>query len=406
MQEHVHRLVLPMTTALLMLASACASDNSPASCEDGERRCSDVGEIEVCASGAFVLVTACPEKTECEDGECRETRDCVPDCEPGACGPDGCDGPVVCGKYGQCPAVGIAGAPADLASIRDAPALFSLLGAHGVTKYLHTTITAEIPETIGLGFEADIFPPPWGTATSALYGSAEANGVTLYVSANLIYPAGPPFPAPANDPLVSIMDAAGPGVVGAVVSYDEPAWHGVPVAYTEALYNHVKALYPDLRVVQYHAPCPEDADPSAYLSLVLEHAAHADEVGFGIYPIRNNMGKPTPYSAGANVVDPARAVGDYVRWLRSELPGKRHAMALQAFGFRNLYTPEALAEFTSGQIAAARPPTRAELDAMAAVVADVDTVYWWGPSTLDSVSDAPWLDVLAVSADLTGTEVP
>lgn len=292
--------------------------------------------------------------------------------------------------------IGTVGAPRATLGGDGYAKLFADMKQSGVTVFMPMSLYEETPAPVGTGAEADIFPPPFGSATPEFYAAARANGVTFAIPADLIYPAGQPLPAPADDPLRAFIAAAGRDLIAGVYGYDEPAHNGLPVAASRAVYQHVKAIDASIPVLQVHAPVPEGADPAGYLAAVLSHAAWADAVGFAVYPYAPTPGAPTPYSGGA-LVEPIAALRDYARWLDAMLPDKQHIGVLQGFGFADMYSDALLATVDPRLAAAAVAPTPAQMEAMVAALSDMDALYWFGPSYLDPEDAGVWADILAAS---------
>jgi Ca2+-binding RTX toxin-like protein len=291
---------------------------------------------------------------------------------------------------------GTAGTPIDMAMSRDYNAIFSELADAGMNVYFPTTIYEEFPVKRGFGFESDFLPAPFGTATAELYDLAREYGIKISFSADYLFPldAGPIDPD--NSPLQAIIDAGGIDIIHSIANYDEPAWNGVDPSQSQAVYEHVNNVDPDISVIQVHAPVTTD-DPAEYLDSVLEHAQWADEVGFDVYPIGTVSGIRTPQRPD-QLVSPSEALKDYVDWLQAELGDKKHVMVLQGFERVDLYSDEMQATFTTQDFATSRPPTLLEMREMLIAVDGVDTVIWWGPSLQDTAQGDIWQDILEVTA--------
>ncbi|MFT6556371.1 VCBS domain-containing protein [Sneathiella sp.] len=294
------------------------------------------------------------------------------------------------------PVIGTAGIPIDLAMTRDYDQIFQTLSDSGIDVFCPLTIYEEYPEVKSLGFEADFFPPPYGSATPELYDLARLHGIKIAFSADIMYPLGGDMPPATQDPLHAILDAGGRDIIHSIFNYDEPVLRGISSTNSQAVYEHIKSIDPSIDVQQVHAPVGPEADPSDYLSAVLDHATWSDTVGFDVYPIHGQPGAQSPLSGG-EIVEPVQSLQEYVSWLETNLADKSHVMVLQAFELGDLFSDEALATFSAEEQAASRPPTELEMRAMLNAVSDVDSVYWFGPSFLESQSDPTWQGALSVS---------
>lgn len=300
--------------------------------------------------------------------------------------------------------IGVAGVPLDLASTRDYEAIFAQLASKEIKVLYPFSQYEEVPTPNGLGYEGDFYPHPYGGATEELYAAARKYGIKLALSANLLYPVGEPMPSPENDPLVRMIELGARDLIHTVFSYDEPALNGLDPALSRTVYEHIKSIDPTLKVSQVNSAIPEGADAQTYLQAVRVHGAWADEIGFDVYPVQPVMGVETPYAARND--DPAGAISDYVRWLQEVFPEKSHMMALQGFAARDLYSDAALATFDPALVEMARPPTEAELSAMLSAASGADSVYWWGPSHLDSSANPLWQAIGTVSVAVALAETP
>lgn len=296
--------------------------------------------------------------------------------------------------------VGTVGMPFDLAASRDFETLFAQMQAAGQTLFMPMSLYEAHPAPQGTGLEAAFFPPPYGTADPGLYAAMRAHGIKMVVPASLIYPLGQALPAPQNDPLVALIQAAGIDLVAGVYSYDEPVLNGVPESALKAVYQHVKAISPDLPVIQVNAPPEHVQHIAPYLSAMMSGTRWADQVGFSIYDSGlAGAGFVTPYSAGATV-DAATALGHYMQWLDFVMPGKSKIGILQGFGLADLFSDSALAEFDPAVVAAAQAPGIVAMSEAVRALPGVDTLMWFGPSYLDSSLERAWQDILAVSASI------
>lgn len=305
--------------------------------------------------------------------------------------------------------LGAAGVPLDLAQSRNYDAIFSQLKAAGVTVYYPTTQYQEVPQTLGLGFETDFLPPPFGTATPAVYQAMRDNGIQLAIPADLIYEPGRPLPPPQDDPLRAIIAAAGRDLIYGLNAYDEPVLNGVSLAVSQALYQHVKAIDPTLPVVQIQAGIDTVVGREAYLNQVKAHAQWADIVGFDVYPVGSSRGTVTPTSSGT-VATPELAVKGYMDWLEAQLPTKQHAMVLQAFSVTDLFSASQLATLDPATVAAYKAPTAAQLRDMLSAAEGADAIFWWGQSHITSATASQlWQNVraetLAFARQLLGSAI-
>lgn len=292
--------------------------------------------------------------------------------------------------------IGTSGIPIELAQSRDYDAIFSELAAAGMTVFSPCSTYQEYPQQRGLGYEADFFPPPYGSATTEIYDLARQYGIKIAFSAEYMFPLDKGGVDGGNSPLQAIIDAGGRDIIHSVLGYDEAAWNGIDPAASRAVYEHVKAVDPSIEVVQVHAPVTEN-DPSLYLDQVLQHAAWADVVGFNVYPIREGItGSRTPLRPD-EIVEPGAALRDYVSWLEAELGDKGHVMVLQGFEQNDLYSDDMLAAMSLGQLALSRPPTLLEMREMMIAVQDVDLVYWWGAGLRHAGDDPVWKTILDVA---------
>jgi len=297
--------------------------------------------------------------------------------------------------------IGVVGVPVDIAQSRDYPQIFSEMKAAGISLFLPMSLYQEVGTPLGTGYEVDFFPPPFGTADVSLYEAARAAGVKFVVSADLMYRPGSALPTPEQDPLRALIDAAGRDLIHAVYAYDEPVLNGVSATASRQLYEHVKAVDPTLPVIQVQAAIPEGVSAPAYLADVRAHAAWADQVGFAVYPVGPVPGALSPYSDGQTAA-PLAAIADYARWLEENLPDKKHVGVLQGFGFADLFPEALLATYDPALVAAAQAPTQEQMRAMAAGLSGMDSLFWFGPSYLDSADGAAWRDITAVSRDIAG----
>ncbi len=249
--------------------------------------------------------------------------------------------------------IGTVGVPYDLAASRSFDTIFSQMEAAGQTLIVPMSLYESHPIPRGTGLEAAFFPPPYGTADGLIYAAMRAHGIKLVVPVELTYPRGSALPEPANDPLRALVDAAGADLIGAVYTYDEPVMTGVSTDALRSVYQHVKAILPEVPVIQVNAPVADGQDLAAYLADVKAAAEWADQVGFSIYGSGlAGSGFVTPHSGGA-VADPLTALADYMRWIGEELPDKQKIGVLQGFGLADLFSDGMLAAMDPALVQAA-----------------------------------------------------
>jgi hypothetical protein len=291
--------------------------------------------------------------------------------------------------------LGTAGVPQSLAAPRDYDVLFARLKAAGITLFFPTFQTVEVPSPAGLGYEVDFAAP--GPA----YEAALRQGVQILLPASIVYPDGTIPRRLFADPLKKLLEAVGPGVVAGIFSWDEPVHQGVPLVRCNKLYTRVKQIDPNLPVVMVHAPrkADEERDWAAYFFDVIAYSQYADIAGFDVYPVTQEMMQHTS-PAGAVFAEAHLTVRSYVEWWQANMPAKALVMVLQGFPQSAMYTQAWLdANATAEQIALARAPTAQETEAMLAEVAPFAMVtVWWGQSTLDDETMAPWPAMLASAA--------
>lgn len=296
--------------------------------------------------------------------------------------------------------IGTVGVPYDVAVTRDFDAIFAQMQASGQSLIMPMAIYESHPVQLSTGLDAVFFPPPYGSADAALYAAMRAHGIKLVVPAELVYPQGNALPAPADDPLLALIEAAGADLVAAVYTYDEPVLNGVSTAALRAVYQHVKSIAPELSVIQVNAPAEAGGSLGSYLADVLSAAQWADQVGFSIYGTGlPGSGFRTPFSGGA-VVDQTTALGDYMQWIDIFLPDKGKVGVLQGFGLADLFSDSMLAGMDPALVQAASTPDAAAMAEAARALAGADTLMWFGPSYLESSLGTAWQDILRISASL------
>lgn len=308
---------------------------------------------------------------------------------------------------GRAQSFGVAGSPVETIEDRDYLRLFTTLKSRGIDTYFPTFQFQELPHALSLGYEIDFMPPC--TPGDPAFAALRASGMTLLLPGELLYPdAAALRQLPMDeDPLRQVLSCAGPEHVAAITTYDEAIFNGRPIEDVAAFYARVKAVAPELPVLMVHAPILTD-DPTfktldqiqRYLKEVTDYSAHADAVGFDIYPVPADLSNlATPVSGGA-VVAEDRAVADYLSWLEDAVPARQRLVVLQGFGYADLYESKFLeASFPAEVINAARAPTGKETDLMVsqAISAGAEWVIWWGPSLLKETGSAPWQTILDIA---------
>lgn len=303
--------------------------------------------------------------------------------------------------------IGVAGVPRELGATRDYDRIFTTLAAHGIELFFPTFQYVEAPRPESLGFEADFVPPC--RADGPAFTAMQAHGIRLIVPAGLLYDPGKPLPPLERDPLAALLACAGEESIFGVLSYDEPAHSGVSPEATQVLYARIKTVAPDMPVLMVHAPlriengaAGQDAARQDYLSRVAEHSQHADIVGFDTYAIPTSIARVGAPDDGNRILDGETAVEAYLEFIKRAAPGKRHLAVIQNFSPADQYAPEQLALFPADLRAQARPPSRAELQAMlqGAVQHGASVVVWYGGAFTKTVAAPQWRGTLDVSAEL------
>lgn len=304
--------------------------------------------------------------------------------------------------------IGTAGVPIALAQTRDYDQIFLELAQSGIDVFFPTTLYEEIPVRKGLGFEADLLPPPYGYATPEIYQAARDHGIKICFPADILFPIIDGAIQIDPSPLQAIVDMGAADIIHSIAGFDEAAWNDIDPALSQMVYEHVKAVDPSLEVIQIHAPVTTD-DPGDYLDQVLLHAQWADTIGFSIYPIQGSgLGARTPQTPDA-LVPPGEAVQDYIDWIETTLPGKGTAVVLQGFQRLDMFSPEEIVKMTPEELSLSRMPTELELREMMIGAQTADMVFWFGPSMQFSVEDTIWQSVVNVSVmaaeDRLGTQM-
>jgi hypothetical protein len=298
---------------------------------------------------------------------------------------------------------GVAGTPESVAQTRNYDRIFSLLAAAGATVFFPTFQTVEAPAPKSLGFEADFVPPcePGDPA----FVAARRHGIKLIVPASLLYPATGALPPLNEDPLAELIECAGRDAIFGLLSFDEPAdSNNASEAAVAEVYARAKLIDPTLPVLMVHAPIVMDKPQFAtqalratYLERVKAYSQHADIVGFDVYPVTPEMAKiASPSSAGEIVVHDA-GIRDYMAWLRSEIPDRKHMMVLQGFGYVDQYDDVLVAQAPAELRALARQPDAIETMEMAKISAEggASLILWWGTSLQRNEDSQVWRDILA-----------
>lgn len=313
-----------------------------------------------------------------------------------------------------------AGVPKPHGESGDYDHIFAELADAGVTVFLATSQYQEVPEPLSLGYEIDFLPPC--TPESPAFAAMRKYGIRLIVPGQLLYAPGQ-FPPLEDDPLLALIECAGEDGIFAVFSVDEPA-HAAqdasdPERDVRELYARVKEVAPELPVMMVHAPLPveiiEDdgavrapmqAEIDAYLQQVELFSAHADIIGFDVYPIPPDIAPVVAPGLGTSPVPYQEAIPAYLDWLNGIAAGRPVFMVLQGFSYERQ-----LDAATAQQVADAgfvlRFPSEDELREMACLtVTGGGMVAWWGQSHLLAEDADFWTSLLnvsrGVSADAAG----
>lgn len=299
---------------------------------------------------------------------------------------------------------GVAGSPVSTIEERNYVRLFTALRRSGINNYFPTFQYQEVPTPKSLGFERDFTVPC--SPDSPAFKALRETGMKLILPGELVYPNAGRIGrgTAASDPLIQIIACAGRTHIAAITNYDEAAYHGIALRNVEKLYGQVKKIDPTLPVLMVHGPIITDKEQfsnkrriTKYLQDVVSYSAHADVVGFDVYPIPDFLARvATPLSDGEDV-RAERAVAEYMSWLNSAVPNKPKLMVLQGFAYSDLYekayrkanVPLALLD----QITA---PDLAEMDMMVSQArqAGVEYIVWWGVAALPTKDAAPWPTIL------------
>lgn len=290
---------------------------------------------------------------------------------------------------------------------------FSKLAAAGVTSFLPFSEYQELPEALYLGYETDFMPPcsPDDPSFTAL----RAHHIQLVASGDLLYSTG--IPALEADPLRALMTCAGDGMIAGVLSIDEPAKFNPfeNLHKAQELYKRVKTVAPMLPVMMVHAPIPDtitqpdgttspttQAAVDTYLNDVKNLSAYADIIGFDLYPIPAEITPLIAPNLGLVPVGYQEAFPAYMNWLRSMLADKSYMLALQAFSYQRLLSPQAALDASAAGYKLPFP-TEAQLQDMACLTieGEASQFAWWGQSALIPEDQSFWDMVLATTKAIT-----
>ncbi len=300
--------------------------------------------------------------------------------------------------------LGVAGSPVGSIQDRNYVRLFETLRKNGIENYFPTFQYEEVPQPKSLGFETDFVAPC--SPNDPAFAALRQTGMRLIIPGEYVYPSPGRIgrSTPENDPLNQIIACAGRDHISAITNYDEAAFQGTSINDVAKFYAQVKKIDPSLPVLMVHGPIITDkiqfssTDRIArYLSDVIDFSAHADIVGFDVYPVPAFLAKvATPFSNGAEV-ETSRAVTEYMSWLNQAVPDKRKLIVLQGFAYSDLYERRYReANVPSELLAAIKAPDMQEMSMMLKQARDahVDIVIWWGPSALMTSDSPPWPTIL------------
>lgn len=268
--------------------------------------------------------------------------------------------------------------------------IFHDLKSAGITVFMPFSEYQEVPESKALTYDREFYPQ-YKTNDTAITTMRE-NGVKLLVPASILYGE----PNTKEEPLKKLLAWAGRNNVFGVYSYDEPALQtGDMSSNCKTLYARIKAVDPTLPVIMIHSSIPESAaselEIDAYLKKVKASSQYADIVGFDVYAIPADLMKVKgPYSGAEKILNYAEALPEYIRWLKQNLPNKKHMMVLQAFCAEDQGHPTLLAKMYGD-----RRPTKSELERMTEIVVSSNvSVGWWGQSLVKDRDARFWTQVL------------
>ena len=300
--------------------------------------------------------------------------------------------------------LGVAGSPVSSIQDRNYSRLFQNLVSNGIKLYFPTFQYVEVPRAKSLGFESDFAVPC--SPNDPAFRAVRESGIKLILPGELVYPRANRIGrgSRANDPLVQLINCAGRNNIAGISNYDEAADQGRSINDVAKFYAHVKSIDPSLPVLMVHGPIITDkpqyrsvAQIQKYLNYVQAYSAHADIVGFDVYPVPAFLAKvATPMSKGREVAV-NQAVVDYMRWLKQAVPGKPKLMVLQGFAYTNLYDKKYReANVPASLLATIKPPSRNETELMLKQARDqgVQMVIWWGVASLPNTQTEPWPSIL------------
>lgn len=298
----------------------------------------------------------------------------------------------------------VAGSPVGTIQDRNFERLFTTLRQNGIHTYFPTFQYEEVPAPRSLGFEKDFAPPC--SPNDPSFAALRRTGMKLIIPGEFVYPDPRRLGRSklSADPLSQIIACAGRERIAGITTYDEAAFHGIPLDAVASFYARVKQIDPTLPVLMVHGPIITDkrefsstSKIGGYLQKVTAYSEYADIVGFDVYPVPAFLAKvATPLSGGAEV-DVDRAIPEYLSWLNRAVPNKPKLIVLQGFAYTNLYAQSFLdANVPATLRAAIQAPSMAQMTLMLqqARSAGVDLVIWWGPSALPTAQDAPWPTIL------------
>ncbi len=286
-----------------------------------------------------------------------------------------------------------AGVPKILGEKANYEQIFQELKGAGITAFMPFSEYQEVPESRSLSWEREFYPQ-YKTNDQAI-SAMRKYGIKLLIPASILY-AAENSTAKRTDPLKEVISWAGRGNVFGVYSYDEPALQsGDASPACKRLYTRVKAVDATLPVIMIHSSIPESAaskkDIEEYLAKVRTSSQFADIVGFDVYAIPTDLMKVKgPYSSPEKILNYGQALSEYMQWLKTNLPAKKHMMVLQAFCAEDQGHPALLAKMYGD-----RRPTKAELQDMVKIVTRSNvSVGWWGQSLVKDGDTKFWTDVL------------
>jgi hypothetical protein len=285
----------------------------------------------------------------------------------------------------------VAGVPKALGVKPNFDAIFGQLKSAGVNVFMPFSEYQELPAPKSLDYEKQFYPQ-FKTDDNAI-NALQRHGIKLLVPGAILYPDGK-VPPLSEDPLKKLLAWVGRKNVYGVYTFDEPVLNKT-TTHCNALYKRVKEVDPSLPVVMIHSPIPETIttkpDVGGHLDAVKNASQFADVVGFDVYAIPKDLMKVQgPYSGPGAILDYRNAIAEYSRWLKENLPSKKHMIVLQAFSLRDQGHPFWLAKLYGD-----RRPTKAELQGMVNVASGAnDSVGWWGQSLVKDTDMRFWNDIL------------